>query len=46
VNLLKKGLGVHRVAMVMEGLGVNHLHIKLYPVFEGVEESTGLSTKP
>ncbi|MDR0860904.1 MAG: HIT domain-containing protein [Candidatus Peribacteria bacterium] len=32
VNLLKKGLGVHRVAMVMEGMGVNHLHIKLYPL--------------
>ena len=32
VNLLKKGLGVHRVAMVMEGMGVNHLHFKLYPL--------------
>lgn len=31
-RMLEKGLGVHRVAMVMEGLGVNHVHIKLYPL--------------
>ncbi len=31
-KLLEKGLGVKRVAMVMEGLGVNHVHIKLYPL--------------
>lgn len=31
-NLLKKKLKVKRVAMVMEGLGVNHVHIKLYPL--------------
>ncbi len=31
-RLLEKGLGVRRVAMVMEGLGVNHIHIKLYPL--------------
>ncbi|HVY01380.1 MAG TPA: HIT domain-containing protein [Candidatus Nanoarchaeia archaeon] len=32
-KMLEKGLGVPRVAMVMEGMGVNHAHIKLYPLF-------------
>ena len=32
-KILEKGLNVKRVAMVMEGLGVNHAHIKLYPVY-------------
>ena len=32
-KLLEKGLNVKRVAMVMEGLGVNHVHIKLYPLY-------------
>lgn len=36
-KLLEKGLNVKRVAIVMEGLGVNHAHIKLYPV-HGLEE--------
>ena len=31
-KILKKGLKVNRVAMVMEGMGVNHAHIKLYPL--------------
>lgn len=31
-KILKKGLGVNRVALVMEGMGVNHAHIKLYPL--------------
>ena len=29
---LEKALGGRRVAMVMEGMGVNHAHIKLYPM--------------
>lgn len=29
---LEKGLKVKRVALVVEGLGVNHAHIKLYPI--------------
>jgi diadenosine tetraphosphate (Ap4A) HIT family hydrolase len=33
VEILKKGLNVQRVAMVMEGMGVDHLHIKLYPLY-------------
>lgn len=31
-RLLEKGLGVHRVNLVFEGLEINHLHAKLYPV--------------
>ncbi len=31
-KILKKGLKVNRVAIVMEGMGVNHAHIKLYPL--------------
>jgi diadenosine tetraphosphate (Ap4A) HIT family hydrolase len=36
VNMLKKGLGVDRVVMMMEGLAVPHLHLKLYPLYEGI----------
>lgn len=36
-KLLEKGLNVQRVAMVMEGMGINHAHIKLYPL-HGVNE--------
>lgn len=36
-KILEKALKVKRVAMVMEGLGVNHVHIKLYPVY-GLDE--------
>lgn len=36
-KVLEKGLGVVRVAMVMEGMGINHAHIKLYPLF-GITE--------
>ena len=32
VNILKKWLKVNRIAMVMEGTWVNHLHAKLYPL--------------
>src|SRR3990167_1070992 len=31
-RILEKGLKIKRVAMVMEGMGVNHAHIKLYPL--------------
>ena len=30
---LDKKLGVQRTALVMEGMGVNHVHIKLYPLW-------------
>lgn len=36
-KILEKGLSVKRVAIVMEGLGVNHVHIKLYPI-HGLDE--------
>ena len=36
-KILEKGLGVSRVAMVMEGMEVNHVHIKLYPL-HGIKE--------
>ncbi len=32
-KLLEKKLKVKRVAIIMEGLGVNHVHIKLYPIY-------------
>lgn len=36
-EILKKALNVYRVAMVAEGMGVNHVHIKLYPL-HGVDK--------
>jgi len=36
-KILEKGLNVKRVALVMEGLGINHAHIKLYPIY-GLDE--------
>ncbi len=36
-KLLERGLNVKRVAIVLEGMGVNHVHIKLYPLY-GIEE--------
>ena len=38
VELLKSKLNVVRVGMIMEGMGVNHLHIKLYPMWGLSEE--------
>jgi len=37
VKILETGLDVKRVALVMEGMGVNHAHLKLYPLF-GLED--------
>lgn len=31
-GMLEKAFGVGRVAVVMEGMGVDHVHIKLYPL--------------
>jgi diadenosine tetraphosphate (Ap4A) HIT family hydrolase len=36
-EILRRGLYVNRVAMVAEGMGVNHVHIKLYPL-HGIEK--------
>lgn len=38
VQLLKEKLKVQRVGMIMEWMGVNHLHIKLYPMHKLGEE--------
>ena len=32
-DMLKKSLKVERVGMIMEGMWVNHLHLKLYPMY-------------
>lgn len=37
VKILEQKLNVKRVAIVMEGLGINHVHIKLYPIY-GLDE--------
>ena len=42
-KLIEKGLGVKRIALVMEGMGVNHAHNKLYPIYK--EEEGQLSTQ-
>lgn len=39
VKLIGKALGVQRTTMVMEGQGVNHAHIKLYPM-RGLDEES------
>lgn len=31
-KILEKSLKVKRISMIMEGMGVNHAHIKLYPL--------------
>jgi len=36
-KILKKSLNLKRVAMVMEGMGINHMHVKLYPL-HGLKE--------
>ena len=36
-KIIEKGLKVKRIALVMEGMGVNHAHLKLYPL-HGVDD--------
>jgi diadenosine tetraphosphate (Ap4A) HIT family hydrolase len=36
-KVLEEGLDVKRVSMVMEGMGINHIHVKLYPL-HGLKE--------
>ena len=38
-KILEKSLGVERVSMVAEGMGVNHAHTKLYPM-RGLDEES------
>ena len=35
---LKMALGANRVLQVLEGLGVNHVHLKLFPVIDDEHE--------
>jgi len=36
-KILDEKLGMKRTAMVMEGMGINHIHVKLYPL-HGLEK--------
>ena len=40
-RLLDKKLGVNRTAMVAEGMGINHVHIKLYPMHDIEDRAFG-----
>jgi diadenosine tetraphosphate (Ap4A) HIT family hydrolase len=40
-KVLEKGLGVKRIALVTEGMGINHVHIKLYPLHDKFTEMWG-----
>jgi histidine triad (HIT) family protein len=44
-KMLKKKLNVDRVAFVLEGLGVNHIHVKLYPMYPSNESEGYVTTK-
>ncbi len=44
-NLLKKALKVNRVGFIFEGTGVNHAHIKVYPM-HGIGEEFIETTGP
>ena len=44
-DMLKKSLKVERVWMIMEWMGVNHLHIKLYPMWNLNHEWTPIEER-
>jgi diadenosine tetraphosphate (Ap4A) HIT family hydrolase len=44
-KFLEKKLKVKRVVMVMEGMGVNHAHIKLYPIYKSNEIKGYITTQ-
>ena len=44
-KILKKELKVNKVAIVIEGLGVNHMHVKLYPIYPSNESEGYITTK-
>jgi histidine triad (HIT) family protein len=44
-KLLEKKLKVKRVAIVLEGMGVNHVHLKLYPLHGLTEKFKGSELK-
>lgn len=39
---LERALGVKRVGLAVEGTGVPHLHVKLYPLYGKLAEATGI----
>jgi diadenosine tetraphosphate (Ap4A) HIT family hydrolase len=44
-KILKKKLKVQQVGFVIEGLGVNHIHVKLYPIYSSNESEGYITTK-
>jgi diadenosine tetraphosphate (Ap4A) HIT family hydrolase len=42
---MEKGLGVKRIGMVLEGTGVAHVHVKLYPMHGKLGEVTDVWPK-
>ncbi len=44
-ELLQEALDVKRVAMVMEGMGINHAHMKLYPLHGLTEKFTPMGSE-
>ncbi len=44
-KVLEKGLNVQRVAMVMEGTGIDHAHIKLYPLHGVSKDASGIEAE-
>ena len=45
IDMLKKSLKVQRVWMIMEWMWVNHLHLKLYPMY-GLDENRQPNESP
>lgn len=43
--LLNKALKVQRTAVIMEGMGINHAHLKLYPL-HGLQEEFAANEAP
>ncbi len=45
-EILQKKLEPKRVVLIMEGLGVNHAHAKLYPVYDAHEGGVSTALGP
>jgi histidine triad (HIT) family protein len=45
-EILKRKLNAERIVLIMEGLDVNHAHIKLYPVYDKHEGGISTSLGP
>ncbi|HCB51333.1 TPA: hypothetical protein DEP21_02020 [Patescibacteria group bacterium] len=46
INLLRKGLNVDRVGIIIEGMQVNHIHVRLYPFFGSIGFENGIDAGP